>query len=201
MTDVQSFHIDLIKLRELADIGVRRAVLFMGLGLNAANRADFNDYELNKLPRVEGQTELPITFFPSDLPQDRVDVFKSEFATWITGAGLRELIEHFSTLLDNIHFYSLVIKQSNGTLGELNPQKLQNKFENRGFTEKSKLLKDTSGIEIPHADYIDPLYTARNCLAHAQGIVRKKHCTIDSSLVLRWLAFETIAVGQETGRF
>lgn len=74
--------IDVHELANLAHTGVRRAVLFMGLGLNAAHREEFRDYQLHKLPILPDQTGLPVEFFSSDLPLERVDEFKKEFAVW-----------------------------------------------------------------------------------------------------------------------
>ena len=75
--DKTVFNIDLVQMEGLAQTGVRRAVLFMGLGLNAAAREDFNDYQLSKLPHAPGQTEMLIDFFPSGLPLERVKEFKA----------------------------------------------------------------------------------------------------------------------------
>jgi hypothetical protein len=46
MRHQQHVNIDLNELSDIGHAGVRRAVLFMGLGLNASARKNFNDYEL-----------------------------------------------------------------------------------------------------------------------------------------------------------
>jgi len=93
-----TINIDLQKLEDLAHVGVRRATIFMGLGLNAAHKEDFNDYELSKLPVIPSQTDLPIELIPRGLPVERVQEFKKEFATWVTACGMRELLEPDSEL-------------------------------------------------------------------------------------------------------
>ena len=54
----QTHHIDLVDLKDFAHIGVRRAAVFMGLGLNAAHREDFLDYELSKIPADQGRAAI-----------------------------------------------------------------------------------------------------------------------------------------------
>src|SRR5688572_21249022 len=90
----ETVNIDADQMAGIARVGVRRAAIFMGLGLHAAKRPDFNDYELSKLPFEAGETGLPMDFVPRDAPKATVEQFKAEFATWITGCGLRELLEH-----------------------------------------------------------------------------------------------------------
>ena len=198
--DKPVFNIDLVQMGELAQTGVRRAVLFMGLGLNAAAREDFNDYQLSKLPHAPGQTEMLIDFFPTDLPVERVRELKAEFAKSVISSGLRELIEHYALLLDTIHNYSLVTLQVNGKIGTIDPVKAQKEFKlTPGFSKKFKLLAERFGIEVPHAATLTGLYLARNAFTHAFGVVMPNHCSEGREvLAVTWGAFQTIAVGSDS---
>jgi hypothetical protein len=172
----------------------------MGLGLNAAHRDDFNDYELHKIPIVPGQTWLPMDFFPRGLPPARVNEFKAEFATWIVACGFRELIEHYALFLDHIHKSCLTIFQNRGKLGDLNPQKAQAEFNRRlGIPDKLDKLKSRFSVAPIDPDSIKQLYEARNCLTHDHGTIMPKRCDANSQFVLTWTAMDVIARGENSG--
>src|SRR5690242_16347713 len=75
-----------------------------------------------------GHDGLPIHFLPDDPAPDVVNDFKGEFATWIISCGLREMMEHYATMLDHIHRYALAAKQANKTLGATDPEKAHRDF-------------------------------------------------------------------------
>ena len=200
MPDNETVNIDMSKLSDVAHTGVRRAVLFMGLGLNAANREEFNDYELHKIPIVPGQTSLPIDFFPAELPPERVKAFKEEFATWIVGCGLRELLEHYALFLDQMHRYGLLVLQTRGMLGGIDPQKEQDRFNRRlGIPDKLVKLHDRFSITPSYPESIKQLYQARNCLTHELGVVSPKRCGPDGHFTMTWRAYDFLAEGEESG--
>lgn len=192
-------HIDLDQIGSIAHTGVRRAVLFMGLGLNAAHREDFNDYQLSKLPVLPGQTGPSIDFFPSDLPLERVREFKTQFAGWITGCGLRELLEHYALYLDQIHNIALQLFQLNGKLGTIDPVKAQAEFNGRyGVPKKLEVLADRFGVSTEHSGSVDSLYQARNCFTHDLGIVLPKRCvSADNIFEISWTTFVLKAKGAD----
>ncbi|NQU55654.1 MAG: hypothetical protein HQ513_00365 [Rhodospirillales bacterium] len=196
----QTVDIDLSRLEKIAHTGVRRAVIFMGLGLNAAHSEDFNDYELSKIPTLPGQFSFPIEFFPSDLPLEKVKEFKEEFAIWISGCGLRELLQYFALFLDHMHQNALLVLHSKGKLGNLDPQVEQTRFNrNLGIPDKLDTLNKRFSMSIPDADSIKQLYQARNCLEHDLGIVTPKRCGSDNLLKLSWKAFDLLARGDKSG--
>ena len=200
MTNTIEVNIDLPKLADIAHVGVRRAALFMGLGLNAINQPGFRDYQLHKLPLQAGQRSLPVDFFPPDLPDERVATFKQVYSVWIAGCGLRELLEHYALYLDHIHKYGLVVQQATGKLGQRDPEKEQRSFNRNGsLAEKLRLLKERFGIEVDAADSITQLYSARNCLTHDLGIVAPTRCDAEGIFVVSWTAFDMVAIGHETG--
>jgi hypothetical protein len=173
----------------------------MGLGLNAAYRKDFQDYQLQKLPIAPGQTGLPIDFVPNDLPASKVEEFKGEFATWVTGCGLRELLEHYAVFLDALHHNALFVLQAKGENSRVgDPVKLQREFTDRlGIADKLKALKKRFGIEPADSEAIGALYVARNCLTHDLGNVSPKRMNEGDAFVLRWRAINFLARGAESG--
>lgn len=197
----QTHHINFDKLKDFAHVGVRRAVIFMGLGLNAAHREDFLDYELSKIPSSSGERRFPIQFFPEALPAERVNYFKAEFARWIQDCCLCDLLEHHALFLDKIHLHALVVYRSLGKLVEKDdPEKLHNKFRHEGIPGKHKSLHERFGIDPTHSATIDQLYEARNALTHDFGVVLPKRCDASGKFVLRWPKFTFIGIGNETGK-
>ena len=193
------YNINVPELTKLAHVGVRRSALFMGLGLNAAHREDFNDYELHKIPIVPGQTGLPMDFFPPGLPAARVKEFKTEFAMWIIACGFRELLEHYALFLDQMHKYCLVVFHSRGKLGPLDPKEAQMEFNRRfGIPKKLDTLKARFSVAPTDSDSIKQLYEARNCLTHDLGIVRQRRCDNDGQFTLTWKAMDVVAQGENS---
>lgn len=197
---VVNVKIDLAAIAKLGHIGVRRAALFLGLGLNGINQPGFKDYELHKLPPGQNLAALPPDIIPRDAPDAAVERFKHEFATWITGCGLRDMLEHYGLMLDHIHKYGLAVAQMRQFLDLLgNPEHLQFEFARRlGMPDKHDRLAKRFQIDPEYAFNLDSFYYARNALTHGLGIVRANDVRPDGFLVLRWLAFEMHAHGTDS---
>jgi|GEM_PF-3212965 len=196
----QVHNIDFGKLKEFGNVGIRRAAIFLGLGMNAVHRDDFLDYQLNKIPSAIGRPRFPMEFFPDNLPPERVREFKREFGRWIQDCCLCDLLEHHALLLDRMHLDALVLFQSLSKLAEIeDPEKLHNSFRQIGIPGKHKELRDRLGLVLPHSDAIDQLYEARNALTHDFGVVLPKRKAPDREIVLTWPTFQIYGVGRETG--
>lgn len=196
----QIHNIDFGKLREFGGVGIRRAAIFVGLGMNAVHREDFLDYQLNKIPSATGGTRFPIEFFPSDLPPERVKEFKREFGRWIQDCCLCDLLEHHALLLDRMHLDALVAFKSLSKLTvKDDAEKLHNSFRHLGIPGKHKELGDRFGLVLPDSNAIDQLYEARNALTHDFGVVLPKRNDPDRTIVLTWPTFTIYGVGRESG--
>jgi hypothetical protein len=73
--------INLDQIRITALTGVNRAIIFMGLGVNAADDPAFVDYQL------KGPVQIPV--IPHELSESELLAAKKDFRNWIIGNGLR----------------------------------------------------------------------------------------------------------------
>lgn len=165
--------INLDNILDVAVRGVRRATVFMGLGVNAALDAEFTNYQLTHLTNIQ---------LVPNVAQEAVSHFKDEFKIWIEANGFRELVETFSKYLDALHQACLVIKK-----GKEDQQKT---FEQQGFPNKLNLLSTSFSVCPKHIDYLKSLNKARNCFTHRQGIVGQEDVTAGDSLSVLWLGMD-----------
>lgn len=201
VTEREQVSIDLDQIANVAKIGVRRAALFMGLGLHAANREDFQDYELNKLPANSRATAPTIEILPSGATPAQIKNFKREFSVWIIGGGLREILEHFGLFLDQVHSAALFILHNRGLNNLGDPEILRKNFHGRaGIGEKLRLIEERFSIVLPHTAYINSMYLARNCLTHRMGEVAAQDLKGKESLVVSWLAPDVFLRGEVSGK-
>lgn len=196
----EQFNINIDELVDVALLGVRRSAVFLGLGLNAASKEDFIDYELRKLPKIEGQTSFPIDFLPPNLSREHIEDFKKNFALWITACGFRELLEHYAAFLDHVHETCLIVACNNVKISYLEAQKAHKKFvRNLGIPDKLDKLEELFNIKPSNALSIKQLYSVRNALTHDLGLVVQQRCGSENYLDVSWVGFETLAKGENTG--
>ncbi len=177
--------IDVNKIQEIAILGARRAAVFMGLGLNAAHDARFQEYRLAHITGIE--------LIPSDVDEKTIGHFKKEFELWIVESGFRELLERFSLFLDSIHHHCLLLATSHKKISPADAVKLHDKFEYAGVTGKLTQLEETFRMHFRDANYLETLTQARNCLTHRLGFVGDKDCDKDGHFELRWRSFDILA--------
>ena len=199
--EVVRVNIDCTAIAKIAHVGVKRAALFLGLGLNGVNQPGFRDYELHKLPKGDNLAAVPPDIIARGAPDGAIQRFKGEFSTWVTGCGLREMLEHYGLMLDHMHKYCLLVAQVRQFIDVIgDPEKLQFEFARRlGVIDKHDRLRKRFQIEPEFAPDVDALWSARNALSHGLGIVRVEDAARDGTLSLRWLAIEMNAHGEETG--
>jgi len=181
---IQTVKIDVNKIQEIALLGVRRAAVFMGLGINAARDSRFREYKLTHITGIE--------LIPADVDEKTIGHFKEEFQLWIIESGFRELLERFSLFLDAIHHHSLLLATNRKKISPEDAEKLHNKFEYTGVTGKLDQMEETFGMSFRHVHYLETLSQARNCLTHRLGIVGDKDCGSDGHFELRWRSFDLL---------
>ena len=182
---MQSMKINVKKIQDIALLGVRRAAVFMGLGINAARDSRLREYELAHITGIE--------LVPANVDDKTVDHFKNEFQLWIIESGFRELLERFALFLDSIHHHSLLLATNRKKISPENAEKLHKNFEYKGVGTKLKQLEETFGMSFQHAHYLETLAQARNCLTHRLGVVGEKDCDTDNYFELRWRSFDLLA--------
>lgn len=181
--------IDPSAIKEIADKGIRRTIVFLGLGLNAANLEDFQDYELSKLPQEVAN--LPIQLIPSNASPETIAMYKKEFALWIIGCGLRELIESHMLFLDELHSDCLLIEKVNGANKFGDPQRLQKEFHRSGINTKLSLLQERFHVGSKYPDFIESINKARNCITHRRGMVSHSvDCGGDGVMHVKWVGID-----------
>jgi hypothetical protein len=176
--------VDFDKIRGIAHLGVSRAAVFMGLGLNAAHDKDFKDYRLSTITKVN--------LVPPDANDEQIEHFKKEFSYWIIGNGLREVIETFGIFLDKLHHGCFLLRDTKLN-GGASPQAVQTavkKFHLAGIRAKLATLKDEFQIEPSNLDSLFSINKARRCLTHRGGIVGQLDTGEDEKLHLKWRGME-----------
>lgn len=178
-------NVDLDKILDVAHRGVRRASVFMGLGVNAALDAEFKEYQLTRITKLQ--------LVPDTVDSETIGHFKEEFKTWVEGNGLRELIETFSVFLDRIYDAALLIDISKDKVNMAALAAKQDSFNREGFPNKLKILRSKFSVGPKHADYIVSINKARNCLTHRRGIVGKEDVDESDKLRVAWLGMDIFA--------
>ncbi|MES0051726.1 MULTISPECIES: hypothetical protein [unclassified Mesorhizobium] len=175
-------------LSEVANLGVRRAAVFMGIGVNASQVDP-------PIPHVlEGGMQF--TVIPDNLPIDQRKVNAEEFARWVVAGGFRELAETFSVFLHDVYYAGLVLDREKITVGE--HQKALSKFSRQGVSDQLVIASDLLKIDAPFSPTFETMNQARNCMAHRRGIVGAKDVDETESFTLKWRALAlTLEDGQD----
>ena len=190
MTEKKILKVDLATIRETACKGIRRAVVFLGLGVNAANNPNFREYELADIS--------PIHLLPEKIGVETIQQFKVEFGRWVTGCGLRELIESFALFLDKTYNAALFFSVHKNKVPQAEANKMRAAFEKKGIEAKLQALKQFQ-IEPKFPEHLISIQRVRNCLTHRWGKVEAQDCNSSDELVLSWQGFD-IFVETPTGK-
>jgi len=173
-------NIDFDRILNVALVGVRRASVFMGLGVNAAIDPGFRSFQLSSLTQIQ--------LLPDNISDETIGEFKDEFRLWIEAAGLRELSEAFAVFLDEVHLAGLLL-QAGRPSPELNESQLR--FRSEGLPNKLNVLRQRFNVEPKHADFLVLMSRARNCLAHRRGLVGPEDLRPgETELAVRWLGID-----------
>lgn len=176
------FHVDLDKILDVALRGVRRASVFMGLGINAALNPNVKEYQLTKITKLQ--------LMPEAKDGEIVSQFKNEFRTWVEGNGLRELIETFAIFLDRIHDACIVFRASRDKVDIAPLREKHHLFHREGFPKKLNILRTSFSVGPKYPDYLLSLNRARNCLTHRRGIVANADINVPEALRVAWLGMD-----------
>jgi hypothetical protein len=178
----QQIQIDFSKTKDIADRGVRRAAVFMGIGINAVLGKERLNYDLTNITQIQ--------LMPSNVSDETHAHFKDEFSIWITGNGFRELIETFKVFLDELHHICLILASSKGILSIEKVKSFDKNFPREGLPQKLSLLNDHFNVSPKYPKYLKTLNKARNCLTHRRGIVGFEDCNDIDVLKINWLGID-----------
>ena len=160
-------------------VGVRRAYVFLGLGLNAANDPNHVHYHL--------PGNFNLSFVPESQSPEQVKGFKEEFGRWIVANSLREVIESFAVTLDRGHAACFAVASRAGLIAT--PPSY---FHKKGVVGKLVTWSKEFGIAVPVKDNFYSLTAARNCLSHRRGILGKEDCDATGKFVLHYMRPEIL---------
>jgi hypothetical protein len=165
--------------------GVRRACVFLGLGVKAARNPEFKDYQLQGLALFR--------VMPDALPDKTVAHFKENFEEWVISCALRELTETLDVFLDQVHRVCLLMATNKGTVTPVDANKWGPAFERKGLDSKLSLLRRRFSVGTSREGYFKGIKQARNCIAHRGGIVGVEDVSeIDKKLHLQWWRIELL---------
>lgn len=164
------------ELREISNVWIRRASVFMGIGANAARIQPPISHVLDDRAQFHFTTQTPT--------EKEAKLFVSEFDVWVVANGLRELVEGHSTFLDAVYGRVVLLKVGRIKFEEL--QKLERDFERKSVSEKRERVTEELGIDDPFADMFQSMNQCRNCLAHRNGVVGWKDVDANRQMDVRW---------------
>jgi hypothetical protein len=190
--------IDFSLMVQPALLGITRAWVFMGLGVNAALDPDYDKFSLPDVPYIQ--------LLPDNLPNDTVEGIKREFAVWIVSNGLRELIETWDVFLDRLYHAALSGEywQQSRHAPSLSPDsftKRANAFPRKGTSEKLVMLRDQFGISLQFQPEIESIKQARNCLTHRMGVVGPEDVDTGGLLMVCWRSPELFGRNEDGSEF
>lgn len=182
MTEQQKIILNLDDDIEILRTGVRRADIFMGVGLNAAE----NTPPISHLLATESIHVIDLV--KKNLTPDEQTHVNLEFAKWIRANGLRELVETFAIFSDRLYIALFLMSQGTDARGEkLKPIV---RFEKLGVTDKIDVMSKLIPVDDGDRRVLRSLNQARNCYAHRRGIVGKRDLNPgEQSMLLRWNGF------------
>jgi hypothetical protein len=184
--------LDLDRVLETLRRGVRRADVFMGIGLNAAEQTPPPSHILAP------ETGHTLHLVKQELTEAETAHVAAEFGKWVRANGLRELMETFSIYMHELYAANFVLLKFVNKLGDL-ARVSPARFERMGIGDQIKTLSQAIAVSGDDIDIVMSLNRCRNCYAHRRGVVGEND--IDAStgvFILCWVAFQ-IEIAEPNG--
>jgi len=173
--------IDFGKIHDTAIKGINRAAVFMGLGVNAADMDDLDNYLLDRDTRFR--------ILPEEVSAETIKGWKQEFRIWVVGCGFRELVDRFCVFMDRLYHACSIVSRSS-------TPKIQKEFEDLGMDRKIKKINEEFAVSCHYDEHLSTFYPIRNCFVHRLGLVGPRDLKSDKTLNLRWMRFQTVFTTQ-----
>jgi len=183
MTEGQTATFNLDHVIEILRSGVRRADVFMGIGLNAAEADPAISHVLSP------DNLHHINLVKTDLTAEEKAHVASEFGKWVRANGLRELIETVSLFLDKLYLPLFAIHHGANKSGK----KLERpgQLERLGIIDKIDAMSDLLSVSDEDKRVLGAMNRMRNCYAHRRGVVGQRDLDEEATVMtVRWNAFE-----------
>ena len=183
MAEGQTVTFNLDHVIEILRNGVRRADVFMGIGLNAAEADPAISHVLSpdNLHRIN--------LVKTDLTAEEKTHVASEFGTWVRANELRELIETVSLFLDKLYLPLFAMHRGADKSGK----KLEypDRLEWLGIIDKIDAMSSVLLVSDEDKRMLGGMNRMRNCYAHRRGVVGKRDLDYKADVMtVRWNAFE-----------
>lgn len=189
----------------IAQLGIRRAYVFMGFAANLATDSQQHPFHL------PGQ--LHLRMIPETVSDETYRDYAEAFKQWTIANGFRELIETFELFLDNVYDVMMQIEcweiaQREGRCNGVQQSKKYGSFTWRGVTDKLTQLEQEFGMVTEFNEELDSIKRARNCITHRRGIVGiedlkrdKTKAIIEEQLIIKWHVMEWYGYNQDGSEF
>ncbi|WP_027057047.1 hypothetical protein [Mesorhizobium loti] len=181
-----NFKIDFTKLKAVAELGVMRASVFMGLGTNAAMVSPPISHVLSD--------NVQFHFVPSDPSDETKRHYVDEFESWTIGNCLRDLADNFSMFLTEAFFIHRILQTM--TYSEIEDLKAKRKFEKLNVGAQYKVLAPDLQLDPDLGEMFETFRLARNCLSHRMGNVTSEDAP-SGELRIRWCLIGVSVVGDD----
>jgi len=167
-----------------------RGYVFAGIGVNASNHPDIQDFHL---PLLFKRSPVPFSVSAEVLAH-----YKRDFRAWILGNAFREIVMGLEVSLASAFAVCCLARQKSQQ--RVASKKEAREFNQAGVDRKLEILERDFGITIPDRRYIASLNKARNCLSHRYGLVSRPDCTESApeKLVLQFTRFEFVVTSDDS---
>lgn len=183
MSKQETITFNLDHVLEILRKGIRRADVFMGIGLNAAT----HDPPVSHILAPEGPHHIRLV--KEELTDEERAHVAAEFGKWVRTNGMRELIETFSIFLHRLYVPMFVMRGGRDLEGEKLPA--PDRFERMGIADQVDAFAMTVAVSEADRRMLASLNQARNCFAHRQGRIGERDVDpATGTFCVRWIAFQ-----------
>lgn len=179
MSDAQQpieLRIDFSSMRKPADVGINRAMIFLGLVTNAMAIRPPVSHVLDD--------KVQYRLVPNEVPVETSDRFCEEFSYWVIGNALRELVESFSAFLVRCRPFTTLMETKRLQPDEL--RVISARIEMLNVRRQYQQMQEIIGLDVAYGEMFESFRQARNCLAHRRGVVSERDLNGEQYFRLRW---------------
>lgn len=164
-------------------LSVRRATVFLGIGINAGGA----DPPISHI--LEGGFQVKV--IPDELPLEKRRELAEEFARWVVANAFRELAESFAVFLTEL-YSGIYVLQNEPVKYAVHRRAVAN-FAREGVSRQLEIVSEMLDLPSTFAATFSSMNQARNCMAHRRGIVGVPDIDTDTGVfTMRWRAMAAV---------